>query len=141
MKKGITTGKTIFNQEDECLLESSELSSKNKPTLLEENIKTVLQWCNNESWKNFLGLCEIQVKQELESEIADLALSFMNVDKLIPDQMKRSLNVRLEFTDLLKKLIKYIELGIMNKANKDNLIYGLQVLEEILNQAENLEEM
>lgn len=40
--------------------------------------------------------------------------------------------MKLEFKEILKKLIKYIEFGIVNKAEKDNLIYILEILEEIL---------
>lgn len=47
----------------------------------------------------------------------------------------------MQFKDILKKLIRYVELGIINKANKYNLIFTFQILEDILNSDEDLEGM
>jgi inositol 1,4,5-triphosphate receptor type 1/inositol 1,4,5-triphosphate receptor type 3 len=65
----------------------------------------------------------------------------VKIDKLIPESMRKNNQIKLEFKEILKKLIKYIEFGIVNKAKKENLIYTLEILEEILCQAEDLEEM
>jgi inositol 1,4,5-triphosphate receptor type 1/inositol 1,4,5-triphosphate receptor type 3 len=47
----------------------------------------------------------------------------------------------MQFKDILKKLIRFVELGIINKADKNNLIFVLELLENILNQAEDLVKM
>lgn len=38
----------------------------------------------------------------------------------------------MDFKTFIKKFIKYVELGVMNKANKENLIYSFRLMEELL---------
>lgn len=100
-------------------------------------------WFNFQVWNKFLNFCKQnkELSEEMQNEVRVLALAMVKIDKLIPEAVKKSLNVKLEFKDILKKMIRYIEYGIINKANKENLIYSLQILEEILVSADNLEEM
>ena len=52
-------------------------------------------------------------------------MAILKIDKLIPEGLKKNLSLKVEFKDILKKIIEYIEFGIINKANKWNLIYSL----------------
>jgi hypothetical protein len=48
--------------------------------------------------------------------------------------------LQVQFKDILRKLIRFVELGIINKVEKMNLIFTLQMLSEMLDSAPNQEE-
>jgi hypothetical protein len=54
----------------------------------------------------------------MENELHTLATAMLKIDKIVPEGLKKNLNLRVEFKDLLKKIIQYIEFGIINKADK-----------------------
>lgn len=61
-----------------------------------------------------------------------MAIAIFRIDKLVPDNFKRSITSPLDFKTFLKKFIRYIETGMVSKADKENLIYSLKLLEELL---------
>jgi inositol 1,4,5-triphosphate receptor type 1/inositol 1,4,5-triphosphate receptor type 3 len=63
--------------------------------------------------------------EESKNELRTLAKAILKVDRLVPETLKKNLSLKVEFKDILKKTIRYIEFGIINKANKWNLIYSL----------------
>ena len=41
----------------------------------------------------------------------------------MPESIIKELSLTIQFKEILKKLIRYVELGIINRANKYNLIF------------------
>lgn len=72
-------------------------------------------------------------------EMRILGDSFQNIQKFVPDQIIKELNLNIKEEDALKKLIRYLELGVINKANKINMIFILKMLEDVMDTAESLE--
>lgn len=57
---------------------------------------------------------------------------FLEAHKFIPEVIIKELGLTIQFKDFLKKLIRFVEIGIISKADKINLMFALQILEDIL---------
>lgn len=74
-------------------------------------------------------------------EMRMLTMSFLDAQKFIPELIIKELGLTIKFKDFLKKLIRFVEIGIINKADKINLMFALQLLEDILDSKDDLETM
>ncbi|CAD8210359.1 unnamed protein product [Paramecium octaurelia] len=139
---------TIFNKKEKSFLtEQFKTPNSNDKSKMSRNkfSQTSQQlWVNRPNWFQFLDMCEqSQVLQDkIKEELHTLASAIFHIDKLVSDKMNtsQSNSVNLDFKGFLKKYIRFVEQGIINKAGKKNLIYSLQLLEELLT-INDLEEM
>ncbi|CAD8066638.1 unnamed protein product [Paramecium sonneborni] len=121
-----------------------KLKRTNNKTDIDQLNQEIVDWNTKRAWERFLEECQqLQSTKKTQSiEMRILSQTFQEVHKFVPDAMIKELSLQnFCFKDFLKKLIRFIEVGIINQANKSNLIYTLQLLEDILDSKDDLEKI
>ena len=72
------------------------------------------------------------MKKELKNEKDILAEALVNVTKLFSPEIKKLYKIDITFQDIIKKLINFLNYGLVNKAGKQTMIYILELLEYLI---------
>lgn len=92
------------------------------------------KWNSATNWRVTLDqiMANPKVEEHLQNEFFSFSEAIINIDKIIPERERKEYQFNLDFKEVLRKMIEYVHYGVINKANKDNMILLLKIFESIL---------
>ncbi|EGR33077.1 MIR domain protein [Ichthyophthirius multifiliis] len=136
---------TFIKQIDSQLLFENQ-NLINQTQKIEPYLNNSLKYENQtrfKQWKQFLKKCQnLNIVQNIiKYERQALSEAIINAEKIFPQILKNGYDCFINSNELIHQLIKYLHFGIINQCNQDNMVFVLNILEQILLNQDNQQKL
>ena len=92
------------------------------------------QWNSKDSWRSFFAILQEDelVDKLIKEEKGVLGTIFLQIDKLIREDIKSESRAQLNFSVFLKKIFSYLEYAIFKKMNLEKCQLLIGILEKMI---------